>query len=199
MNDALVSGAFVEWPEGKGRIDLLVSSGAVPGVDGDVEATAPMARVALWEDGKATGVKVAVATEALKRIVPLDGTGEKSDPAAALVALHGEHESHREETGLAESASLTGLAVKSAYDRGLADWPGSDQTALSPIDWALGRAAHLCKAALGEVEDTNDVDLLHHTHPLAMKHAEATGTAVIDAEQVQAEVDAIMSAADVSD
>lgn len=198
---SITTGSFVSWDGGKGRVDLVVTKGTVPGVDSDVEATedSPAARVVVWKDGKATREKIAASTHTLKRIAPLDGAEEKSDPTAALVALHGEHETHREEAGLGETASVTGLAVKSAYDRGLLAWPGADVTALSPTEWALGRAAHLCKAAIGEAEVTNDADLLHPAHPLAVKHAEVTGTTTIDAERMQADLDAIMADAQPAD
>jgi hypothetical protein len=195
----ITTGSFVSWSGGKGRVDLVVTKGTVPGVDDEVEATeeSPAARVVVWKDGKATREKVAASTHTLKRIAPLDGSEEKSNPVEALMVLGTNHAQYAEESSLPPSANVGTVAMKSAYDRGLADWPGPGATTLSPTEWALGRAAHLCKAALGEVDDTNDADLLHPAHPLAVKHAEAHGNTVIDAEQMQADLDAIMADAEV--
>ena len=165
----ITSGSFVSWSGGKGRVDLIVTTGTVPGVTGEpVEATSdsPAARVVVWKDGKATREKVAASTHTLKRIAPLDADEAKGDPAARLVALQGAHERQVRSAGTPASG-LTGVAFKTAYDRGLRDWPGSDVTSVSPVEWALGRASHLAKAALGTASVTNDADLLHKSHPLA--------------------------------
>ena len=156
----ITTGSFVSWSNGKGRVDLIVTSGKVPGVDSDIEATSdsPAARVVVWADGKPTREKIAASTHTLRRIAPLDKGESKADPVAALVALGAEHARVCEEMHV--TAALTGDAIKTAYDRGLMSWPGSDVTTLSPTEWALARAEHLCKAARGEVEETNDDDLL---------------------------------------
>lgn len=192
----ITTGSFVSWPEGKGRVDLVVTKGVtIPGIMGGTEG--PAARVVVWDGDRPTALKVAVPLDALKPIAPLDGPEEKDDPARALMVLGMNHSQYAEEMRLPPSADVTSIAMKAAYDRGLADWPGPADTTLSPVEWALGRAAHLCKAAIGEVDDTNDADLLNPAHPLAVKRAEETGTTVIDAEQVQADLDTIMADAEV--
>ena len=162
------NGSFVSWSGGKGRVDLIVRTGKVPGVEGDVEATSdsPAARVVVWEDGKPTKKKIGASTHTLRRIPPLDGSGSKTDPAAALVALHAAHVEAVE--GKSQAAALTGQAIKTAYDRGVAAWPGFEVTSLSAEEWGLGRAKHLSAVAASEAKDAlNDGDLLDPTHPAA--------------------------------
>lgn len=177
----ITTGSFVSWANGKGRVDLVVTSGKVPGVDSDVEATSdsPAARVVIWKDGKATTEKIAASTHTLRRIAPLDKDEQKADPAAALVAICGQHERILLDMGDGHGieVALTGGDFKTAYDRGLLSWPGSDVTALSPTDWALGRAEMLSKAALGEADVTSDADLLNPAHPL---HKDAVDAAPIE-------------------
>lgn len=164
------TGSFVSWSGGKGRVDLLVTNGKVPGVDGDdVEGSkkTPAARVVVWEDGKPTRKKIAKSTHTLRRIPPLDKP-EKKDPLSALVATVAQHETMCDTLGLPEHHRITGTAVKSVYDRGVGAWPGPDRTTLSAQEWALGRVDHFVKVASGQMQRPgNDVDLLHPDHPLA--------------------------------
>lgn len=195
----ITTGSFVSWSNGKGRVDLVVTTGTVPGVEGDVEATSdsPAARVVIWEDGKPTKKKYAASTHTLRRIAPLDGDEKKDDPTAALVALQADHERLSVDMGDGHGieVTVTGTAIKAAYDRGVLSWPGSGRTDLSPTQWGLGRAEHLCKAARGEVETTNDPDLLHKDHPVAQAAHVGRDEVVIDADEMQANLDAIMAEA----
>jgi hypothetical protein len=167
----ITNGSFVSWPGGKGRVDLIVRSGKVPGVDDDIEGSdkTPAARVVVWEDDKPTRKKIGKSTHTLKRIPPLNKNkteGKTEGLGSALVALHADHAQLCEETQSVAGVNLTGMAIKTAYERGLASYPGADVTVLSAEEWALGRAAHLCKVARGEAEETNDTDLLNPAHPL---------------------------------
>jgi hypothetical protein len=150
----ITTGSFVSWSGGKGRVDLVVSKGTVPGVTGDpVEATSdsPAARVTVWKDGKATREKIAASTHTLKRITPL--------------AAQAAHEQHVEDARLPASARVSVKSAQTAYERGFTGWPGQDATTMSPEEWAIGRVMHLMKVALLERHDTNDTDLLDPTHP----------------------------------
>lgn len=170
MADQIETGSFVAFGEHKGRVDLIVRSGKVPGVVVNVEGTTefPAARVVVWKDGKPTDERYVAALGSLTRIAALDDDGEeKSDPAAYLVALQAKHQEWLDDHDGGEDARLSGYAIKTAYDRGLAQWPGPDVTDLEPIDWALGRAEHLVKVARGEADVCNDFDLLNEMHPLA--------------------------------
>jgi hypothetical protein len=177
----ITTGNFVSWSGGKGRVDMVVSNGKVPGVDSDVEGSkkTPAARVVVYEkDGdtwKATSKRIAASTHTLKRIAPL--TGGKSAPggaATALVELMARHEERITYDQLDDSARVTGAAVKTVYERGLKAYPGSS-TVLSREEWAEGRvAAFLAVAAGDEVPGYNrDLALLPKSHP---KHPEHVGT-----------------------
>jgi hypothetical protein len=187
------TGSFVSFPGGKGRVDLVVKKGTVPGVDSDVEATSdsPAARVVVWKDGKATREKRAYSTHKLKRIAPLDGPGKK-DAVSGLVALHNFHVAQASAFNLPEFRRLGAEQIKTAYDRGLEAWPGESVTSLSREEWALGRAEHLVKVAGGEVarKDAagNDRDLLDPAHPLAVEPGVA-----VPVDEVDMLVKALMS------
>lgn len=159
----ITTGSFVSWSNGKGRVDLLVNSGKVPGVEGDHEATgdAPMARVVVWEDGKATNKKIAASTHTLRRIPPIGGADGKKGLDAAL-AMHKGLREYVEEIGLPAQAGLSDTAVKTAYERGVKSWPGAERTTLTAEEWGVGRVEHLFKAAVStEPVATNDDDLLY--------------------------------------
>lgn len=180
------NGSFVSFSGGKGRVDLIVKKGKVPGVEGDVEATdaSPAARVVVWKDGKATREKRAFNTHRLKRIAPLDGPEKKADPASRLVALVSAHETRCSALGLSSVQRVTGEAVKSVYDRGIEAYPGADRTSLTRQEWALARAEHFVKVAAGSVDVKsagNDVDLLHPDHPLRSKAKVYLNPADLDA------------------
>lgn len=168
------NGTFVSFSGGKGRVDLIVRKGKVPGVSDDVEATedSPAARVVVWKDGKATREKRAFSTHTLKRIAPLDKPDTKS-----LVAVAAEHDRVCLSMGLPDHARVTGAAIKAAYDRGMDAYP-QGRTSLTREDWALARAEHFVKVAAGTLPRDragNDVDLLHPDHPYRtpVEHVEA--------------------------
>lgn len=151
-------GTHVEWEGKSGRVDLVVSSGAVPGVEGEVTGTAdaPVARVIVGEE------KMAVPVADLTVAEP---EPEYKGEAAALVGLLAEHS--RKAEGKGAAATLSPQSVQTAFERGLHEWPGADVTSLSADEWAVGRVAHLSKAALApeSVAETNDADLLDLTNP----------------------------------
>lgn len=164
---ALQAGAFVQWqPPGastptRGRVDLVVTKGAVPGFP-TVTGTAdtPAARVVLYERSAGqwtpTGVKVAVPAPALTVLDTVVTRGvDTADPAGALVALVADH----------EAAGLTpvpGDAVKAVYDRGVKAWPGPQVTVLTAQQWGLARAGAFLDVAAGKARPgyVGDRDLL---------------------------------------
>lgn len=190
------TGSFVSWNGGQGRVDMLVTSGKVPGVTDDVEGTdkTPAARVVVWENGKATGKKIAKSTATLKRIPPIRG-GKKD-----LVSLVAAHEARVEAYGLPGYRKVEGKSAQTVYQRGAQAWPGPEVTTLTREEWALGRVERFVKAAAGLVGDAgNDGDLLHKDHPLARGHrstahpdSPAGRDAVdFDMSQVQSDLEAL--------
>lgn len=139
--ETIAAGAFVSGPFGKGKVEVVVTSGKVPGIDTDVEGTksAPAVRIRVYEetDGewKASDKKVGAKVSALKTIPPLGAAkfGKKSG-AAGLVLLTA-NAAH-----LPEGERPTAEAIRSAYTRGLNAWPGEAKTLLPAAEWALGRA-----------------------------------------------------------
>lgn len=185
------NGTFVSFSGGKGRVDLIVSKGKVPGVDGDVEATSdsPAARVVVWKDGKPTREKRAFSTHTLKRIAPLDKPEKKG-----IVALAAEHDHACAAMGLPDHARVTGVAVKTAYDRGLEAYP-TGRTSLTREEWAEARAAHFVKVAAGTVPRAragHDVDLLHPEHPLRLHDRDKV---YVNVDDLDATVKALLEAA----
>lgn len=134
----IAAGAFVSWPGGRGKVEVVVTNGKVPGVDTDITGTkdAPAARVRVYEesggDWKATEKRIAVKASSLKTIPPLGAAkfGKKSG-TAALVALCSQLDPARD---------VPVDAVRTAYQRGTSAWPGDAKTLLSRDEWALGRA-----------------------------------------------------------
>lgn len=170
----ITTGNFVSWSGGRGRVDMVVSNGKVPGVDSDVEGSkkTPAARVVVYEkDGdnwKATGKRIAASTHTLKRIAPL--TGGKSSPAdsaTALVTLLAQHEDRISYDQLDDSARVTGAAVKTVYERGLKAYP-EGKSALTREEWAEGRVGCFLAVAAGDEVPgyTRDLALLPKSHPL---------------------------------
>ena len=188
----ITTGSFVSWSGGKGRVDMVVSKGKVPGVEDDVEGTskAPAARVVVWVDGKPTRKKIGKSTHVLKRIAPL-GKPDKKDASAVLVETVADHEERCEAMNLPGYNRVTGEAVKTVYDRGVEAWPGEEKTVLSAEEWALGRVEHFVKVAVGEIESKDraghDTDLLSPGHPLV-----AGETVILDLADVDATVKALL-------
>lgn len=177
----ITTGNFVSWSGGRGKVDMVVSNGKVPGVDSDVEGSkkTPAARVIVYEkDGdtwKATGKRIAASTHTLKRIAPL--TGGKSSPAdsaTALVAMMAQHEDRIEYDQLGESARVSGAAVKVVYERGLKAYPEGKAT-LTREQWAEERVGWFLAVAAGDEVPgyTRDLALLPKSHP---KHPDSTYT-----------------------
>jgi len=168
------TGTFVSWPGGSGRVNMVVTSGQVPGVPGDIEGTAelPAARVVVWEKSaeggwNPSGKAVAVQAASLEAIQPLPRDPGAGSPEALLVAVHAYHQELAEEQDLPPYAVPSPTAVKTVYERGLASWPES-KAALSKTDWALSRVGAFLELAAGaeNPEYVRDVDLLPDAHPL---------------------------------
>jgi 2'-5' RNA ligase len=196
----IATGAWVAWGDQRGRVDLVVTNGKVPGVEQDVTGSKdkPAARVVVYEQGaggkwKSTGRKVGVSASSLKRSFPLGGGGafgkkdlDFTDPQAALVdVLTGYYETLLADGDVKESAAVDPAAVWTVYERGIQSWPG-EHTEVPNEAWGLGRAkAFLTVAAGGDVPGyVADRDLLPEGHPLAVKAAPAfvidTPAVVID-------------------
>lgn len=177
---SIEAGSFVSWSGGKGRVDIIVTNGKVPGVEDEVEGSkeSPAARVTVWEkdgDGyKAGGKKVGAMVQTLKRIAPLQSGKAAPGPAgAALITLLAAHEERITHENLGAAAQVTGTAVKAVYDRGLSAWPGMEKTGgVSREDWAEKRVgAFLTVAAGDKIEGyTRDLGLLAKTHPQHPEH-----------------------------
>jgi hypothetical protein len=156
----IASGAYVSWSGGKGRVEMVVTNGKVPGVESDLTGSKdePVAKVRVWKDQSGTmvqtGERVAVKASSLKTTAPFGGPAKKEllpedQLVAALAGFEGDTPPHP-------------TAVKTVYARGLKSHPGELLTELSPEEWALGRVgAFLRKSAGEEIEDyTRDDDLL---------------------------------------
>lgn len=184
------NGSFVVGKGLVGRVDLVVTAGQVPGVEGEVEGTKdhPVARVVRWQDGAplAGSAKTAVALDDLHAVPPLDGDDHTGFEAALLA--HRDHALYSEETQQPETVNLNMIDVAKAYERGIEDWPGAAMTDLSQEEWAVGRVKHLCAVALGREPETNDSDLLHKDHPASTRGE----TVVVE----QSEVDDILASID---
>lgn len=181
----IANGSFVSFRGGKGRVDLIVSKGKVPGVSDDVEATSdsPAARVVVWKDGKPTREKRAFSTHTLKRIAPLD-RDEQKDPASRLVTLVAQHDARCSSLGLPDYRRITGKSVEQVFQRGVGAYPGESRTTLSRTEWALARVEHFVKAATGTVAGSaagHDVDLLHPDHPLRVRAEQRVSVSDLDA------------------
>jgi hypothetical protein len=168
----LAAGSFVTWKGGAGRIDVIVTTGTVPGVDGDVtgDVATPAARVTVWKKNDAggwasTGKKVGLMVSALTRSAPLRG---ESKGAAALVGVLAAHEERVAGAGLPGYADPGARAVLTVYDRGGQAWPGETKTLLGRDGWALARVDAFLDLAAGDDSlpgYVGDLDLLPDGHP----------------------------------
>jgi len=158
----IAAGAFVSGNFGKGKVEVVVTNGKVPGVDTDIEGTkdSPACRVQVYEetdgDWKASGKKIGVKASGLKTIPPLGKAkfGKKSG-AAGLVLLVAEAKA------LPADQQPTAEAIRTVYERGLRAWP-EGKTILQAEEWALGRAqafVHLAQG-IGTEGYVGDNDLL---------------------------------------
>jgi N12 class adenine-specific DNA methylase len=196
---AIAVGTYVSWNGGRGRVDLVVTNGKVPGVSEDVEGSkkSPAVRVTVWEkDGsgyKATGKKKGAMAATLKRIPPLQKAGKKSDPAGELVALVAEHEQKILDGTLPEDARVSGIAVKTVFDRGVESWPGSDVTILSAQQWAVGRVKAFLATAAGDrvPHYRRDADLLPGAEAKVAVSEPAEGRVLLDPDQLAADLAAM--------
>lgn len=159
-------GSFVQWrPDAatapvRGRVDLVVTKGAVPGFTGaSCTVGVPAARVVLYHRSGGqwvpTGTKVAVPAADLTVSHTLLPRPVLDDPAAALVGMVTDHEA----AGL---APVPGDAVRVVYDRGVKAWPGAHVTVLTAQQWGLARAAAFLDVAAGKPRPgyVGDRDLL---------------------------------------
>lgn len=170
----ITTGNFVSWSGGRGRVDMIVSNGKVPGVDGVVEGTAksPAARVVVWEKNgdtwKPSRKKIGASTHTLKRIAPLNpGKSAGGGSAIALIELLAQHDARVAYDGLGESARVDGAAVKAVYERGLKAYP-EGKALMTREEWAEDRVSTFLSVAAGaEIEGyTRDLALLPKSHRL---------------------------------
>jgi hypothetical protein len=170
------SGTFVSWSGGRGRVDLVVTNGKVPGIDDEVEGSkdSPACRVVVWEkdgDGYKPGrKKIGAMAKTLKRIPPLR-SGKKSAAvtgATKLVEMMADHEQRITDEGLGDEAKVSGAAVKSVYERGCASWPGVLRTGLTREEWGQGRVKAFLDTAAGAPMNNyvHDLGLLAKEHPM---------------------------------
>lgn len=150
----MATGAFVSLGGKKGRVDMVVSSGTVPGakspkgepVEGDKDS--PAARVVLYEASgagtwKATGKKVAAKVGTLKRIPPLR-TREGKSLAESIAGMIVDF------TEDVETAPPSADVLRTVYERGAQSWPGETKTLLSREQWGLGRAEAFLATVAGD-------------------------------------------------
>jgi hypothetical protein len=169
----ITAGAFVKWSGGSGRVDMVVKSGSVPGVDKDVTGTAsdPACRVTVWAKGdsgwSATDKKVGLKLSAVSRTFPLSSSKGGGTKDAALVGVLARHEERVTDAGLPGWSQPGARAVLAVYDRGQQAWPGETKTILAREDWALGRVDAFLDLAAGDGLPgyVRDIDLLPDGHP----------------------------------
>lgn len=150
------TGAYVTVGNVKGRVDLVVTSGDVPGATGSDDKpvtgskTNPAVRVVVFEPAggglyKATKRKIAVPASKVKRSAPLR-TAEAKSLEEALVGMVLDHAETAEELG----ADVPGQdALTQVYERGVKSWPGEATTALTAEQWGLGRVEAFLATAVG--------------------------------------------------
>jgi 2'-5' RNA ligase len=163
----ITAGAFVSAGNVKGRVDLVVTTGVVPGATGSDDkpvegsASAPAARVVVYESAgagtwKATGKKIAAKASSLHRTPPLrTGQGKSVDETIVTMVI--------EYTGILPAGRLPDPGVvRQVFDRGVASWPGEAKTALTPDQWGMGRVEAFLHAATGDRPEgyRGDDDLL---------------------------------------
>lgn len=181
-------GTFVTFGDERGRVDLVVTNGTVPGVDGAAEGTkaSPAARVVVYEKAengwKATARKVAAPVADLERIGALPGarTGKKS-VQDELADVRAEAEALADGRGLGEGVVPATTTLLEVYERGVKAWPGSDATELDVRAWALGRARAFCAKALGD-----DVEGYHRDDDLLSGADGRDGEAAVEDEDTAA-------------
>lgn len=146
------TGAFVAVGNRRGRVDMIITSGMVPGarhpdsgepVQGS--PSAPAARVVEYKPtGSGTftssGEKFAALVSRLKRIAPLRSRSTKTLGEALGWAL-AEH--------AAEQLSVGETSLRAVYERGVKSWPGAAVTTLDAHAWGLGRVDAFVATAAG--------------------------------------------------
>lgn len=168
-------GSYVKVGSQQGRVDLVVTSGKVPGVESDIEGSAdnPALRIVVYTESggswKATGKRLAARANSVTRVAPLANrpASKKDSGLAALVGLQADHEARAEEKGWPEHAKPDGDTLKAVFERGTKSWPGETVTSLTPDQWALGRVKAFLATAAGERPSGyhRDDDLLPAGHP----------------------------------
>jgi hypothetical protein len=174
----------VSWSGGSGRVNMIVTTGKVPGVSGDVEGTpsSPAARVVVWEkdssgNWRATGKATAAKVATLKRIAPLSGGGSTSGGKSAadlLLTLHAHHKDLADEIGAPSYTVPDSKAVETVFERGQNSWP-EEKALVGRDDWALSRVGAFLEMAAGTPREgyERDVDMLPKAHPLHQGSPEA--------------------------
>lgn len=195
----ITRGSYVSVGNQRGRVDLVVTSGKVPGVESDIEGSKdnPALRVVVYteSDGKwkATGKRIATRANSAKRVAPLMHRPASKDAGyAALVGLQADHESKVAEAGSPVGALPDGDALMSVYDRGIEAWPGEERTTASAHDWAIGRVKAFLSTCVGQRPDgyVRDDDLLPAGHPETKRAPEPDASAVLlDVAEVKARIE----------
>jgi len=141
----ITPGAYVTVGGRRGRVDLVIAAGDVPGLPGDpVTGTParPAARVVLYDRAgagwAASAARVAAPVADLALAAPLPVAGAKGLDVAATV-----DECH------AAGLPVTAAAVKTVYGRGETAWPGPAVTALTREEWAADRLRAYLELASG--------------------------------------------------
>lgn len=151
-------GAYVALGGRRGRVDLVVAAGDVPGTTGPTVTgtpAQPAARVVLYERAGAgwapTAARFAVPVGQLAPVAPLPVAAAKGLDVTATV-----EECH------AAGLAVTAAAVKTVFGRGEAAWPGPDVTALSRDEWAASRLQAFLELTAGRHRGgySRDRDLL---------------------------------------
>jgi 2'-5' RNA ligase len=174
----IARGAYVSVGNQKGRVDLVVTSGKVPGVEQDIEGSkdAPAIRVVIYEqsDGgwKATGRKIGAKAKSAKTTFPLKSpkSGGGAKGKKDLVAMLADHEAEVEAKDLPRASIPSGRAVAEVFERGERSWPGETKTVLTAEEWAAGRVQMFLAVAAGDIDPheakyLRDLDLLPEGHP----------------------------------
>lgn len=171
----ITRGTYVKVGDKQGRVDMVVTNGKVPGIEGDVEGSAsdPAVRVVVYteSDGswKATGEKIGSRVSKVKRTAPLRNrpAGKKDAGLAALVGLQADHEAKAAAEGWPEHAKPDGEALVEVFERGTKSWPGDEVTDLDIDEWGIGRVKAFLATAAGDRPEGyhRDDDLLPAGHP----------------------------------
>jgi hypothetical protein len=166
--DTITAGTFVASGGVKGRVDLVVTNGTVPGATGSDDqpvegsATAPAARVVVYDSAgagvwKASSRKIASKVSGLRRTAPLR-TGQAKSVDESVAAILVQYDGVGDGTVALPDAAT----VRQVFDRGAGAWPGEAKTLLTRDEWAMCRVEAFLHTVTGARPDgyRGDDDLL---------------------------------------